>query len=363
MPRSVLCRALLTTVIGVLASANLLDNSAQAENFDVDPNTGYRMDRYRAAVPASVPGGITVDTAFVEEQHRAGNMVFIDVLPPKGMGADPIEGFWLITEPRQSIPGSSWLPEVGRGFLEPAHDDFFRRNLSRLSNNELATPLLFFCTSDCWQSWNAARRAISWGYENVHWYPNGTDGWLENGNAVVEIAPVNFINDSTPVLFPQQADIQLVTGAGEAQRIGSVSFKNLPDGSASFTVDMDGADFTDQFLSMRPFKCITGEQDWYCYLAYPYQLHNTITATNLIDLEYNLLFIKKSKAEFGIDAWNGIYYKLSIDETGTITGALSQGDLNVLQSPPKAYSHPINPDEFFADDAAKQRFPTLIIQP
>ena len=352
-----------TTIIAMVLTIQVCANIAHAEAFDVDPESGYRMDRYRAAVPTSIPDGITVDTAFVQNEHKAGNMVFIDVFPPKGMGADPIDGFWMITEPRLSIPGTTWLPEVGRGFLEPAHEDFFRRNLQRLSNNNQATPLLFFCTSDCWQSWNAAKRAISWGYENVHWYPNGTDGWLENDNSVVEIAPVNFINDTTPVLFPQQADIQLVTGAGDKLRIGSVSFKNKPDGSASFTVVMDGADFIDQFLSMRPFKCITGEQDWFCYLEYPYQLHNTVTANNLLDLEYNLLFIKKSKAEFGIDAWNGIYYKLSMDETGKIIGDLSQGDLNVLQSPPEAYSHPINPDEFFNDDAAKQRFPTLIIQP
>jgi len=338
-------------------------NTTKAADYAVDPETGYRMDRYRAAVPTSVPGGITVDTAFVQKEHEAGNMVFIDVLPPKGMGADPLEGFWLITEPRLSIPGTTWLPEVGRGFLEPPHEDYFRRNLQRLSNNDKATPLLFFCTSDCWQSWNAAKRAQSWGYKNVHWYPDGTDGWLEHNNPVVEIAPVNFIDDTTPVLFPQQADIQLVNGSGEPLRIGTVRFKNKPDGTANFTVDMDGADYSDHFLSMRPFKCITGEQDWYCYLAYPYQLHNIVSADNLVDLEYNLLFITKSKTEFGIDAWNGVYYQLSMDETGAITGALLQGDLNVLQSPPEAYSYPIDPNEFFSDDAAKQRFPTLIIQP
>jgi len=125
MPKSVVCRAILAIVFISL----LFCNTAYAEDFDVDPETGYRMDRYRAVVPASVPGGITVDTAFVHKAHQSGNMVFIDVLPPKGMGADPIEGFWLITEPRLSIPGTTWLPEVGRGFLEPAHEDFFRRNL------------------------------------------------------------------------------------------------------------------------------------------------------------------------------------------------------------------------------------------
>ena len=26
-------------------------------------------------------------------------------------------------------------------------------------------------------SWNAAKRALSLGYSNVAWYPEGTDGW------------------------------------------------------------------------------------------------------------------------------------------------------------------------------------------
>jgi rhodanese-related sulfurtransferase len=26
-------------------------------------------------------------------------------------------------------------------------------------------------------SWNAARRAVEWGYSNVVWFPGGTDAW------------------------------------------------------------------------------------------------------------------------------------------------------------------------------------------
>jgi rhodanese-related sulfurtransferase len=26
-------------------------------------------------------------------------------------------------------------------------------------------------------SWNAAKQALSYGYTNVAWYPEGTDGW------------------------------------------------------------------------------------------------------------------------------------------------------------------------------------------
>lgn len=341
--------------------ALLLNHSALAEEYDVDPQTGYRMDRYRAPVPKSIPGGTTVDTPFVMEQHALGNMVFIDVLPPKGMGADPLEGYWLITEPRHSIAGTHWLPEVGRGFLEPEHADYFERNLKRLSVNDKNQPILFFCTADCWQSWNAAKRAISWGYANVYWYPNGSDGWLEQGNALTEIAPVNFINDTTPHLFPANASIELI-GKEQNTSIGTVQFKNLPDGTANFSIDITGDDFSDHFLSMRPFRCITGTEDWYCHLAYPYELNNSISADDFTNLEYQLLFIQKKKNEFGIDAWNGIYYKLALTDTGAITGKLMQGDLNVLSSPPEPYSHPIDLNEFFGDEAHKQRYPALTIK-
>ena len=359
MRKSTMHRILLIVALATLLFSSLAD----AEEYQVDPDTGFRMDHYRAPVPGSVPGGTTVDTSFVKEQHGRGNMVFIDVLPPRGMGADPIDGFWLITEPRMSIAGTHWLPEVGRGFLEPEHQDYLERNLARLSNNDKSTQLLFFCTADCWQSWNAAKRAILLGYENVFWYPNGTDGWQENGHALVEVAPVNFIDDTTPHLFPATSSIYLQEPSGAETNIGTINFKNQPDGSASFSIDISGDAFSDHFLSMRPFKCITGEADWFCYLAYPYEIRNTITPNNLTDLEYNLLFITKSKTEFGIDAWNGIYYTLTLTDTGDITGALLQGDLNVLQSPPEPYSHPIDLREFSDDEAAKQRFPTVSIRP
>jgi PQQ-dependent catabolism-associated CXXCW motif protein len=42
-------------------------------------------------------------------------------------------------------------------------------------NNE--TLLVIYCQADCWMSWNAAKQALSYGYTNVAWYPEGTDGW------------------------------------------------------------------------------------------------------------------------------------------------------------------------------------------
>ena len=176
----------------------LLAQADAVQKYDVDPSTGFRMERYRAPVPADISGGITLDTAAAVLLHDSGDAVFIDVYPPKGLGPDPLDGHWIITETRDSIPGAIWLPEVGRGHLENDAMDYFSRNLDRLSKENKAASLVFFCTADCWQSWNAARRAVQLGYSNIQWYPLGSDGWQETGQPLTRVYPVNFLDDSTP---------------------------------------------------------------------------------------------------------------------------------------------------------------------
>ena len=153
------------------------------------------MEHYRRPVPETNPGTEVVDTTRALELHGSGKVVFIDVYPPRGLGADPIDGNWQTNESHENIEGSTWLPEVGRGFLEEGHVSYFERNLSRLSGGDKQTPLLFYCTSDCWQSWNAAKRALRWGYSTVFWYPNGIDGWLEEGHTLAPAEPVNFFGE------------------------------------------------------------------------------------------------------------------------------------------------------------------------
>jgi len=158
----------------------------------IDAETGFRMERYRAPVPDSLPGAETVNTQRAKQLQQSGQVVFIDVYPPRGLGADPLDGRWLTSETRENIENSVWLPEVGRGYLESEHIDYFQRNLARLDNGDQGTAFLFYCTADCWQSWNAARRALLWGYNNIFWYPDGTDGWAEENLPVVTAEPVNF---------------------------------------------------------------------------------------------------------------------------------------------------------------------------
>ncbi len=159
----------------------------------VDPETGFRMERYRAPVPEALDHATTLSTAEAIKIHQLGKVIFVDVYPPKGLGPDPLSGAWVTNEKRENIPGSTWLPDVGRGHIEADAEAYFIRNLKKLSNNDPSTPLLFYCTADCWQSWNAAKRAIRYGFTDVYWYPDGTDGWLDEDQPLAPSEPVNFL--------------------------------------------------------------------------------------------------------------------------------------------------------------------------
>ncbi len=127
--------------------------------------------------------------------------------------------------------------------------------------------------------------------------------------------------------------ITLVAHDGARQKLGSVTF--TPDGnSAKISVALDAPEFKDEFLSMRPFRCLPGSKEMWCHLAYPYASKGRIAADDLTDLEYALLFLFKLPSGYGIDAWNGLYFKLSVTGSGKIEGALHEVDYNVLAVPP-----------------------------
>jgi PQQ-dependent catabolism-associated CXXCW motif protein len=137
----------------------------------------YRMDNYRAPVPATLAGARVLTTAEAEAIWRAKTGVFIDVLPRPPKPKDLPEGTVWRDKPRLNIPGSVWLPDTGYGRLAPATEDYLRRGLARAAQGNKAASLVIYCQADCWMSWNAAKRVLSFGYANVAWYPEGTDGW------------------------------------------------------------------------------------------------------------------------------------------------------------------------------------------
>jgi len=150
----------------------------------------YRMSDYRAPTPPGVPGAQTVSTAEVEELARTGEAVLIDVYPapPRPAGLAP-NAVW-IPKARDTIPGAVWLPNTGYGALPEGIEAYFRDNLERLTGGRHDRPLVFFCEPECWMSWNAARRAVEYGYSAVRYYPDGAAGWAAAGLKLAPLQPV-----------------------------------------------------------------------------------------------------------------------------------------------------------------------------
>ncbi len=150
---------------------------------------GYRMSDYRGPTPATLAGARVVTTAQAEALWKSGTATFVDVLPhaPKPTNLPP--GTLWIEKPRMDIPGSIWLPDTGYGTLAPSIEAYLRKGLGSVTNGNRTKPLVIYCLSGCWMSWNAAKHALALGYTNVAWYPDGTDGWQSAGLPLQQTAP------------------------------------------------------------------------------------------------------------------------------------------------------------------------------
>lgn len=177
-------------VMGRVACAVLaLTAVLPARAAPVEELTGYRLSDYRAPTPAGLTGAVTLDADGVRALLARGEALplFVQRLDrsPTLPGAP-----WLLSKPYRQIPGSVWLPNVGLGAPDPATLAWFQQHLDRLSGGDRARGLLFYCLSDCWLSWNAAKRALSLGHTRVYWFPAGIDGWLEAGLPSEEATPL-----------------------------------------------------------------------------------------------------------------------------------------------------------------------------
>lgn len=152
---------------------------------------GYRATRYRAPTPLQVPNAKTLDTGALRSFLKTHRPLLIDV---QAVAVRPeladFEISWLPSEPRYSLPGSTWLPNVGYAELNPDMERYFRTQLDRLSGGDRSRAIVIFCVVDCWMSWNAVQRAYRYGYRNLYWYRDGTDIWEAEGLPLELVQPV-----------------------------------------------------------------------------------------------------------------------------------------------------------------------------
>ncbi len=161
--------------LGLIAIAAIAPLPASAGEAPPEPDT-YRMEAYRAPTPQTLAGARVLTTSEAEAEWRKG-AVFVDVLPRPPKPANLPEGTLWRPPTRLNIPGSIWLPNTGYGALAPSTEAYLRTGLARATGDDSSKTLVVYCLKDCWMSWNAAKRAMSYGYSDVAWYPDGTDGW------------------------------------------------------------------------------------------------------------------------------------------------------------------------------------------
>ena len=162
--------------------------AARPELFD--PATGYRISRHRAPTPDDIPPPAQVVTAEQVRTLLADGALALDVFGAAQSRYDELDGSWLVSKPRLSLPGALWLPETGTGAIEPAILSYLVRNLGQATQGNRDHPVVVYCISDCWISWNAAQRIAGLGYSHVYWFRNGTDGWLDIGGRLDVVQPV-----------------------------------------------------------------------------------------------------------------------------------------------------------------------------
>lgn len=168
-----------TTIVAAVtaAVAAFVLTTAMAAAQKVPEPAGYRMDDYRAPVPATVAGGVAIGPEEAYELWRDESAGFVDVLPRTPKPANLPEGTVWRDRPHETIPGALWLPNVGYGALDEAAAEYFRDGLQSATGGDKSRAVVLFCLEECWMSWNAAKRAIEWGYADVRWMPEGIDGW------------------------------------------------------------------------------------------------------------------------------------------------------------------------------------------
>ena len=155
--------------------------------------------------------------------------------------------------------------------------------------------------------------------------------------------------------------VRLLEADGTAHTVGVVTFDQGVEGKG-FSIEWDDGKFGEHFLSMRPFKCLEGPERFWCRVPFPYELRREVSADDLTDLEYDLLFLWKGAGEYGINMWNGVYYRLAV-EGDRLVGRLHEVDMEPLGVPPEdGELRPIRVVDLHEADPDGHWLPMIVIE-
>jgi PQQ-dependent catabolism-associated CXXCW motif protein len=141
----------------------------------------YWMGPTHGPVAATITGGKVIHTRELAALLQADSVLVIDVSDAPTRPDNMAPGSVWLPVPHRVIPGGEWIPGAGLGAIPPAIDKLFRERLALGTHKDPTHELVIYCHERCWLSWNAAKRAIRYGYQSVYWFPDGMEGWRRAG--------------------------------------------------------------------------------------------------------------------------------------------------------------------------------------
>ncbi len=176
--------------IAIFALGALLASSAGHASPAVPEPDGYWTGPINSAVPLTVRGGRVIHDAHeLKAMLKHQGTVIVDVSNSPRRPDNMAPGAPWMPVPHRAIPGSLWIPGAGLGEIPPATDQFFKQSLAAATSGDLTRRVIIYCHETCWLSWNAAKRAVSYGYRHVYWYRQGIEGWKAAGFPTEVIEP------------------------------------------------------------------------------------------------------------------------------------------------------------------------------
>ncbi len=148
---------------------------------------------------------------------------------------------------------------------------------------------------------------------------------------------------------------------GTKHPVGDITF-NTSNAKTTYEISWKDDRFSDHFLSMRPFKCLEGTTKYWCRVPYPYSIKRSVSADDLTDLEYDTMFIWKGAKEYGINMWNGVYYRFGI-EGDRLVGKIHELDMDKLSAPPEDGNlRPLREQDLEEGEPESHWLPGLVIE-
>jgi sulfur-oxidizing protein SoxY len=169
------------------AAPPLTSATPPPENGVAEPKD-FWLGPVNSPVPGTLSGGTVIRATQVAAMLKQRRAVVVDVsnsqqrpekLAPQSVWMPP---------PHPVIPGSLWIAGAGDGSVDANTEKFYRKRLAEATSNDLDRPVVVYCHERCWLSWNAAKRAIRYGYRNVYWFPDGIEGWRAAGFETATVA-------------------------------------------------------------------------------------------------------------------------------------------------------------------------------